>query len=302
MLDSVYSVDSVQCADVERGQMPESLSDEEINEFAKLFPPDAITRNALRRAGFDVTRLPAIVPGQSASEFWHLINQAIGDGIFDHGRRRLLAMVARSHPFNPVLFGRRPPRVWRVAFLGASPMSPTPGDRTLSDLRTDREYRAVLDAGAAIDVRYYPFANTEDVRAAHRHEPHILHLACHGNGPWLTFEDRSARGQAKPIHAADLAAALAMYRPRSDANLFGIVLNACRSDEAAHTLLPCADVVVAHSRDLPDDAAVVLAGQLYTALSGGVSLVRAATTIKTDLPLHDPELRSVAAGLVVLER
>lgn len=277
--------------------MGEPLTDAELREFARLFPPDATTRSRLRRAGFDLNKFPVVVAGQRPDDYWDLINEMVVDGAIGNGRLRLLNMGHEHYPFNAV-FKRR------VLLLGASPAVTGTG-AALDTLRTDEEYLAVMEAARGMTVEYRPLATAADIGSALDYQPDILHLACHGQGLMLTFHDRLANQpdprNARMIHAADLAAALLAYEREHRHRLGGIVLNACWSAEAAAELRPCARTVVAHRGELADTVAAVIARELYTRLAAPHSLATAARTLKADLPMLEDRGRPVAAGLVILD-
>jgi len=282
----------------------EPLTDAELREFAKLFPPDATTRSLMRRAGFDLTEIPVTVAGQRPDDYWDLINALIADGSIRDGRRRLLEMARRRYAYNSVLFGQQIPRVRRILLLGASPAVAQTA-ATLDPLRSDREYRAILDAAQGMTVEYRPFATPADIQRTLEYEPDILHLACHGTGPMLMFHDRVAERpdprNARAVHAADLAAVLLAYKHEGGRQLLGIVLNACSSVEAGMELRSCAATIVAHRGDLPDEAAANVARELYGKIALSGSLASAARLVKAELPVLDDRGRPIATGMVILD-
>lgn len=270
--------------------MTERLTEQEVAELARLFPPGPATTALLGRAGFDVTKLPST--GQSAYDYWSLINVSIEDGAFGDGRRRVLALARGRFPYNRVLLEAGAPEVWRVLFVGASPL-----DR--ATLRADLELRRVREAGGPVDLHYLPAATVTDLSQVRVRRPDLLHLACHGQGPLLVFDDGA--GGAHTVHAADLAQTFQTYEQELGVRLRGIVLNACDSAAAAQILHRCADVVVAHREDLPDDDGIAFAGAFYRALAGVTDLAAAARIAVTELVTADPARRSIAEHLVVLE-
>jgi hypothetical protein len=275
--------------------MGEPLTEAELRELAKLFPPDANTRSSLRRARFDVNQFPVAVAGQRPDDYWDLVNDLIIDGAIENGRLRLLDMARDRYPYNPV-FKRR------VLLLGASPAVASTGS-PLDFLRIDEEYQAILQSARGMTVEYRAFATVAEVQYALDYRPDILHLACHGQGPMLMFHDRLA-GQPDPrraraIHAADLAAALLAYERESQHQLDGIVLNACFSAEAAIELRSCARTVVAHRGELADAAAAQVARELYARLAPARPLASAARVLKAELAMLDDRGRPIAAGIVI---
>ena len=275
--------------------MGEPLTEAELRELAKLFPPDATTRSSLRRARFDVSQFPVAVAGQRPDDYWNLVNDLIIDGAIENGRLRLLDMGRDRYPYNPV-FKRR------ILLLGASPAMAATGS-ALDCLRIDEEFQAVLATARGMTVEYRGFATVAEVQYALADRPDILHLACHGQGPMLMFHDRLA-GQPDPrraraVHAADLAAALLAYERELQHRLHGIVLNACFSAEAAIELRSCARTIVAHSGELADTAAAQVARELYARLGPARPLASAARLLKAELAMLDDRGRPIAAGIVI---
>ncbi|MEV4515514.1 CHAT domain-containing protein [Dactylosporangium sp. NPDC049525] len=263
------------------------LSDDELSALARLLAPDRrLTAMVLRDAGFSAELLPS--GARTSLEYWSVVNDLIVDGLLADGRARLLAAVATHFPHHPVLRPDRP-AAWRVLFLGASP-------RGLAGLRPDRELRELL-ALPGLEVTYRPAAAATDLAAVRTARPHVLHLACHGHGPRLTFEDPG--GEPQSVHAADLAETLALYAAGTGARLRGIVLSCCTGGEAAALLAPHADEVIAHRDDLDDNHAVRFSQALYRTLPETGSLVQAARLAAADLVLADPALRPLRDGLTL---
>lgn len=277
--------------------MGESLTDTELHELAKLFRPDANTMGQLRRAGFDLSQFPVAVPGQRPDDYWNLVNEMVIDGSIENGRPRLLDMGRRRYPHNSV-FKRK------VLLLGASPLAADTG-KVLDSLRIDEEYAAIIEAARGMAVDYRRLATVADIQYALDYQPDILHLACHGQGPVLMFHERLARqpgpGQARAIHASDLATALLAYEQEHSHRLDGIVLNACTSMDAAAELRPCARTIVAYSGDLADADAAEIAGELYGRLAAPRSLASAARVLKAELPLLSDRGRPAAAQMEILD-
>lgn len=268
-----------------------ALFDYEVRELARLYPPSLTTVNKLQRAGFDVTLLPSISSVGNARNYWSLINDDVANGVVENGRQLLLAMAREDFRFNQVLFGRVRPATWEVVLMGATPAG-------LDPLRPDQEYRGIHAIGAGIDVRYHPLAAADDVSELVQRHPHVLHLACHGRGYELTFDDGS--GGPHVVHAEDLAGALREHERIESRRLYGIVLNACDTALAAEALRPCADAIIAHSSDLSDDEALEFAVTFYRTLVTSESLADAAAITKARLVMRDAALRRMAREVVVL--
>lgn len=273
--------------------MTERLTDRELAELAKMLPPGRpTTMDVLVRAGFDETLLPAPSSVTNSFEYWRMINTEVAAGTVENGRRRIIEAALHRYPHNPVLVASRGPSRWRVLFIGTSPTG-------VGALRADRELRQVRAAGAVVDVHDYPAATVADLNRIRTERPDILHLACHGRGPLLVFDD--GQGAARTVHTAEIAATLGVYRQEIGVRLRGIVLNACRSEEAAELLRPYADVVIAHREELDDADGVAFGGALYQALPDAGGLAAAARIAASELVRDNPARRRLASGLVVLE-
>nr|BFE57339.1 hypothetical protein GCM10020063_018650 [Dactylosporangium thailandense] len=296
---------------------PESRA-ELLELIAAAFTDLGSSRRLLSVIGFPAAMLPGWPAATSALAWWDGIFTSLDSGLVPEGYRRLLLRARRERPGNVALHalqgrleGSRPepaqPRVRRILLLGASPTIGAGGD-PIGGLDPQAEFHAVAAAvRPAIEVDYRPYAGVDDIRGMLGEATDVLHLACHGSGAMLTFHDDAAPGAAarrpaRVIHAADLAAVLLAYEhaPRGH-RLHGIMLNACRSLAAAAALRPCADVVVAHEAELPDEAAPIVAGAVYRALRGVGRLDAAAHVARAELPWLDTRHGElVARGMRVL--
>ncbi|MFV2197455.1 CHAT domain-containing protein [Nocardiopsis sp. LOL_012] len=84
--------------------------------------------------------------------------------------------------------------------------------------------------------------------------PDVLHLACHGEGDRLLFED--LHGEAQYVPAADLAGTLGHYRDALGVGLRGVVLSSCDGEHLAPHFTAAAGAVVAHRGRLDAPCAV----------------------------------------------
>jgi CHAT domain/Effector-associated domain 1 len=273
--------------------MTEPLTDEEVAELATLLPPGKpSTIKVLTRAGFTANQLPTLMTGDTATDYWDLINKKIIEGVIEDGRRRVIAAAMGPYPYNPVLLAAGIAHTWRILFMGASPDG-------LRPVRAGNELRLIRQADQTIHVRDVPAATATDLRTIRRERPDVLHLACHGRGEQLVFEDGAGGGQT--VHAAEIAETLRVYADELGVRLRGIVLNACRSEPAAELLCPYAETVVAHRDELADDHGIAFAGALYLALPGAPTLAAAARIAVRELVLDDPRRRPLEDGLVICE-
>ncbi|WIM99424.1 effector-associated domain EAD1-containing protein [Actinoplanes oblitus] len=268
--------------------MPTRLSDRELEELSRLFPPGRpLTAKLLRHAGISGTLLPATA-GITPFEYWSAVDDAIADGMIPDGRRSILGAALAVYPHNGVLGAGR----WTVLFVGSSP----DGTRRL---RADRELRAIRELSGPFELRHRTAAAAGDLTAVRVERPDILHLSCHGDGGRLVFE--GGDGKPETVSAADLAEALAAYREDLDLRLRGIVLNCCFGEVAAELLRGHADEVVAHRLELDDGCAVRFARELYAALPDAKSLAGAARVAVRELVLTDAGCRSLGQDLLVYD-
>jgi hypothetical protein len=180
-----------------------------------------------------------------------------------------------------------------VLVVGASP---TGQER----IRPDREARAVVAAAEAghLQVELAPAALATDLQRILAFRPDILHLACHGDGEHLIFED--LHGEEHLVPAEQVAATLRLYRDVAGVRLGGVVLGSCRGADIAACFAEVVDRVVAHRGSLDDACAVAFAGFLYRALRDHPDLGAAARLAAQHTLLTDETCTNVVAALVVL--
>ncbi len=287
------------------------LTEAELTALARAFPPGPAARAVLSSAGFPGEHLPSAF-GVTSTEFWAQVAAAVEDGVLADGRRELLAAAARRFPANPVFLadrafpadpvlpaagaGVRAPESAPVAvlFVGASPV----GARRL---RTDREAKAVLRAagGEGRRVEICPAAEVTDLRRLLDLRPDILHLACHGDGENLVFED--GFGEQATVPAAEVARTLLLYRERAGVRLRALLLGSCHSERAAALFRGAADTVIAHTGPLDDQCAIAFAEWFYRELGRTPDRIADAAVIAArHTTLTDPLCAGLEDGLVVL--
>jgi len=149
------------------------------------------------------------------------------------------------------------------------------GPADLEALDAQAEWQALQTAldGLVRDGRVHldcvPAATSRRLRQALRRQDfHILHYIGHGTQGQLLLEDQDRASQ--PLPTAQLGELLGSER----GSLGLVVLNACRSAQVAAGLvqslgLPAA---VANLAPVADQAAQVMAGELYAALADGLSI------------------------------
>jgi len=274
--------------------MGDRLKEREVAELARLFPPGFKATQLLEKAGFLREELPT--PGAATShEYWMMVNELVAADQIENGRRQVLDAAAAHYRYNPVfVIDRR--GLKRVLFLGASPDG-------LGRLRADREYRSVdhIAKAGAFELHHRPAATPADLDEVRTLRPDVLHLVCHGDGRLLTFEN--AVGQPEIVDARDIAQTLLTYRDTAGVTLWGIVLNACSSTDAAELLSSCAKELIAHEGDLDDDCAVAFSAELYRVIttSSNPSLHAAARIAAQNLAVTNRACRWVRDNLVLFE-
>lgn len=278
--------------------MGESLQQIETRALAKAFAPGPPARAVLLEAGFPPEAMPSAF-GVSAVDFWSMVAEAVAAGQVPDGRCRLMTVAAERLPENEV-FAQAAAGceatpgggIRRVLVVGAQPHGQ-------QRLRADRELRAVLRAAELghLEVDFRPAAAVTDLRGLLDHPVDVLHLACHGDGGDLLFED--ATGEEQRVPASELARTLTTYREHGRVRLRGLVLGSCHGDQAIAALRGLAAEGVAHTGVLDDDCAVAFAGHLYRELRHASGLVAAAALAARHTVLEDDLCRSLEEGLVV---
>ncbi|MBT2510179.1 CHAT domain-containing protein [Streptomyces sp. ISL-98] len=273
-----------------------NLTDDEIHELARVFPPGPSARTLLHRAGFPGEHVPSQL-GVTPLEFWYTVAAAISAGMVEDGRRQLLVTAGRDFPHNAVFRAVTRERlpVGHVLVVGAGPHG---SER----VRADRELRAIQQAtaGGPIAVDYCPAADVTDLGRVLDVRPDLLHLVCHGEGEQLVFED--PYGDAHRVPARDVAGLLRAYARHAGAELRGLVLASCDSEAVAELFTGVAETVVAHRGPLDDETAVLYARELYGLLERVPALDDAARIAAEHVAvaLGDGYGEQLKANLVVL--
>lgn len=289
--------------------MSQGFTHAEIGVFAEIFPPVRPARGLLLEAGFPMAELPAAP--ETALGYWEQVSESLAHGVLPGGRQAVLALALQRYPdqavFQDDVSGRPAPAPAspaaagsrRVLVIGASPADQ---DR----IRPDRDARAIESARASrLTVAYCPAAAATDLQRILDFRPDILHLACHGDGGYLVFED--AYGEGHRVAAADVAATLRLYQRWGQdlyqdpgrARLSGVVLSSCAGDDMAALFDDVADRVVAHRGALDDGCAVTFTHRLYEALEYTPDLGVAARLAAQHTLLHDQACATVVSGLIV---
>jgi hypothetical protein len=281
----------------------DEFTPEQITALAEVFPPGRTARALLREAGYPMAGLPGLA--ETALAFWEQISEALAQGVQPDGRNQILKAASRRYPGNPVFRvafevtldrepGRRVrPEVWRVLVVGADPSG-------TERIRPDLDAKAIAAAGSKghLVVEYCPAAAATDLARVLDYHPDILHLACHGDGESLIFED--VHGEEHRVAAADVADTLKLYRDLGRDQLRGLVLASCDGGGIAARFVQAARRVVAHRGLLDDICAVTFTRHLYEALEHTPDVGDAARIAAQHTLLTDQSCADVVAGLVVL--
>lgn len=267
------------------------FSREEITTLAEVFPPVRAARTLLREAGFPMTELPAAP--DTAVGFWEQVSESLAHGVLADGRRLIMRAAARRFPDQRVFAAAG--ESWnplRVLVLGASPTG-------TGRIRPDREAKAIeAAAGDRLLVRYCPAASATALQQALDFRPDIIHLACHGTGTDLIFED--IFGEEHAVRADDVVSTLKLYRDLEQVRLRGLVLGSCDGDRIASGFADVAERVVAHGGPLDDECAVIFAGQLYQTLGRLPDIAAAALLAAQHAVLTDETCAGLKARLLIL--
>jgi hypothetical protein len=272
---------------------------EEGTALAEVFPTARSARLLLIAAGFPVAGVPH---SDTSIGFWEQVSESLGNGLMPGGRHRILAEARRRFPGHRVFMASglavRGPggsaRVQlRVLVVGASP---TGQER----IRADREARAIVAAAETghLLVEFAPAAQATDLQRVLAFRPDILHLACHGDGEHLLFED--LHGEEHWVPAEQVAATLRLYRDHAGIRLRGLVLDSCYGAGVVACFAGVVDRMVTHRGSLDDGCAVTFAGHLYQALRGHPDLALAARLAAQHTLLADQTCTDVVSDLVVV--
>ncbi|MGH3937572.1 MAG: effector-associated domain EAD1-containing protein [Pseudonocardiaceae bacterium] len=298
---------------------PDDL-DDLLTTVPALFRRSADAGTLLRRIGYPAGRIPNFDTDHLAA--WDRVFTDLAAGVIETPYRQLIAAALRMFAYNDVLqrlstrYGVAQPAGGTVGSAssrqGSQPLRPAGGSgvrRVLvvgaspegsERIRGDRELKEILRSQelGLISVSVCPAATVLDLEAVATFLPNILHLACHGDGANLIFED--GVGQRRAVRATEVVNLLATYRRRLGVQLSAVVLNSCSSATIAELFLPVAEVVIAHHGPLNDPCAVVFAGELYRALRLTSSLADAARIAAEHVSVAEDLCPSIKDDLVVL--
>lgn len=269
---------------------------EELVALSEVFPPVRPARALLREAEFPMTAWPGVI--DTSIGFWEQISESLANGILAGGRHRIMTAALRRYPEKKEFQAVGGPAkyslsVLRVLVIGAAPAG-------TGRIRPDRDARAIESAAQRghLDVTYRPAAAATDLKDVLEFRPDIVHLACHGTGDDLVFED--VQGEEHRVAAADVADVLRRYSHAGQVHLLGLVLASCHSDVIAGHFVGTAKHVVAHRGALDDLCAQVFTRHLYEALAHIQDVAEAARLAAAEARLTDSSCASMMSDLIVL--
>lgn len=167
--------------------------------------------------------------------------------------------------------------------------------RDVDRLRVDKEFRRIIDKlrGSRyrdrLRVIQIPALRFEDLRTAlMEHEPHVLHLSCHGEPNGSLLFESSAEDGVQVVPKRNL---LKLLRALSN-SLRLIVFGACHSAALARDVPPTIGLSIGMSDQIRDDSAIEFAVAFYESLAFGKSIQTAFDVALAGLDEEDdiPEL------------
>lgn len=196
-------------------------------------------------------------------------------------QRAAAPAVAPTATSTAVASAPAPPSVLTILMASANP-DPT------KRLSVDKEFRQVINKLRGSKYRdrlnVVPILATryEDLRTALlEHEPHVLHLSCHGEpGGVLKFEGDTGPQHIPKKNLQKLLIAL------SD-KLRLVVFNACHSAELAHDLAPTIGLSIGMSDEILDTESIEFSVAFYETLAFGKSVQTAFDTALAGLSVDD---------------
>ncbi len=227
--------------------VPVQLTFEQFGESAARFHPAGASRRAKRPDGED------------RREFAH----HSGPGIYQQvpvDRTLLRAEVSDGDQvtINSVRFEEI-----RVVFVGASPrlngqehLGEARLKQELSEIKRMVRLRHIMLVG---EFQHATRADLPDILAL---KPDIVHVACHGKGGELYWEDDD--GDSDALRAGWLAESIL---ERARRRLSGILLSACEGESIGRPFTVAARDVIAHPGLLPSNLAALFTAEFYHELS-----------------------------------
>lgn len=227
--------------------VPVQLTFEQFGESAARFHPAGASRRAKRPDGED------------RREFAH----HSGPGIYQQvpvDRTLLRAEVSDGNQvtINSVRFEEI-----RVVFVGASPrlngqehLGEARLKQELSEIKRMVRLRHIMLVG---EFQHATRADLPDILAL---KPDIVHVACHGKGGELYWEDDD--GDSDALRAGWLAESIL---ERARRRLSGILLSACEGESIGRPFTVAARDVIAHPGLLPSNLAALFTAEFYHELS-----------------------------------
>ncbi len=165
----------------------------------------------------------------------------------------------------------------RVLFLGANP-------RSTAQIGLDREVRAINDGlrqlqtkGRVSLVQQWALRHDEIDKVLQEHNPHFVHIACHGSKEGLVLEDSSGEATRVPFDAI-----IAVFKLFSD-TVRCVFFTCDFVHSAAEQLANAVGCVISPEGTVTDDAVITFTTAFYSALGVGQDVHRSFELASTRL-------------------
>ena len=170
----------------------------------------------------------------------------------------------------------------KVLFCSTNPTTVDDKGKENPTLKLDREVREIENRirlshhRDSIEVKSIWAVQIKDLfDALNAHDPEILHISGHGNTDMIFFED--PQGNPKPVTSD----ALSQIVSTMTRNLQLVVLNSCYSAGSAQAVINYISTAIGMANSISDEAAIIFAGQFYSAIGFGRSIQTAFDQAKT---------------------
>lgn len=253
--------------------VPIQLSFEELGGSAARFHP----------AGASTRTEPSGRANQA--EFAH----HIGPGIYQHVPVKDTLLESKVSDGDQVTINSVRFEEIRVVFVGASPL--WNGQEHLGEARFKQELSEIKHMARLRHIRLvgeFQHATRADLADIVALKPDIMHVACHGKGGELYWEDDD--GDLDALRAGWLAESIL---ERARRTMSGILLSACEGESIGPPFTVAARDVIAHPRLLPDNLAAQFTAQFYHELSRmpvlRTAAKRAAKSLSSNVLIFPPD-------------
>jgi hypothetical protein len=184
----------------------------------------------------------------------------VGSGIFQNVPMDNTLLESRVSDGDQVVISSVKFEEIRVVFIGSSPNG---GDQ-LGEARFRQELSEIKDLARQRHIRLvgeFQHAGSVDLPEILALKPDIVHVACHGKGGELYWEDDE--GDREALRAGWLAESML---ERTRRKLGGILLSVCDGEFAGPPFTLAARTVIAHPGQVPDNLAAGFTKKFYQEL------------------------------------